>query len=99
MGTVQIRPAVLALDDAATYLSLSSSAFKALVRGDELPRPVQLTAQRVGWRTADLDAWVASRPPSSNLPVRDSGYGRRGKPGRDQPGAEVAAASRAADSL
>lgn len=78
---VTTKPAVMALDDAAAYLSLSASLLQQQAQQDPaFPKPVQLSARRVGWLTAELDAWLASRPRSQCLPPAGSGYGRRGKP-------------------
>lgn len=74
-------PAVLRLEQAAYYTSLSPALLKQQAQNDPtFPKAVQLTARRVGWRRADLDAWVATREASNILPPEGSGYGRAGKP-------------------
>lgn len=78
-----IKPAALALESAAAYLSLSVSLLQQLAqREPDFPKPVQLSARRVAWLTAELDAWLSSRPRSQNLPPVGTGYGRAGKPGQ-----------------
>ena len=52
-------PAVLGVEWAAAYLSLSTTTFQKEVR-PEVP-PVHLTAKRIGWLRADLDNWLARR--------------------------------------
>jgi predicted DNA-binding transcriptional regulator AlpA len=49
--------------DAGAYLSLSRSAFLKLVALGHIPRGIKLTpnGRAVCWRTADLDAYLASR--------------------------------------
>lgn len=77
---VTTKPAALELSAAAAYLSLSPSVVQQLAQQDaEFPKPVQLSARRVAWRTAELDEWLAGRPRSQCLPPHGSGYGRRGK--------------------
>lgn len=47
--------------DAARYIGLSHSFLaQAAVRGDGPPF-VKLSANRVGYRVADLDSWIESR--------------------------------------
>jgi prophage regulatory protein len=43
-------------------LHLSRSTFYNLVREGKFPRPVQITAQRVGWFERSVQAWILSRP-------------------------------------
>jgi len=35
-----------------------------LIKSGEFPRPVQLSRQRSAWREADIDEWMATRPPA-----------------------------------
>ena len=80
MTVVSTKPGALELASAASYTSLSVSLFQQQAQKDPaFPKPVQLTARRVGWLVSDLDAWLASRPRSSCLPPPGSGYGRKGK--------------------
>lgn len=78
---VTTKPAAMALDDAAAYLSLSTSLLQQQAQTDPtFPKPVQLSTRRVGWLTSELDAWLATRPRSNCMPPAGSGYGRKGKP-------------------
>ena len=43
-------------------LRISRSSFYTLVREGKFPRPVQITARRVGWRESAVEAFIASRP-------------------------------------
>jgi prophage regulatory protein len=80
MTVVSTKPGALELSGAAAYTSLSVSLFQQQAQKDpDFPKPVQLTARRVGWLVGDLDAWLASRPRSTCLPPQGSGYGRKGK--------------------
>lgn len=84
MTIVTTKPAALDLDSASAYLSLSPALFKQQAQHDSgFPKPVQLSSRRVGWLTAELDAWLAKRPRSTQLPVKNCGHGRRGKPADD----------------
>lgn len=47
--------------DVRLRTSLSRSSLWRLRRNSEFPEPVQLTAQRVGWLEADIDAWISAR--------------------------------------
>jgi len=55
------RPAVLNARDAASYLGVSISTLKAWRRDRMGPPHTMLGARMVGYRTALLDAWLASR--------------------------------------
>jgi prophage regulatory protein len=46
-------------------VGLSGTTIWRLVRDKRFPAPVQLSANAVGWREADIEAWVASRTESS----------------------------------
>lgn len=49
------RPAVEAT------VGLGRSAIYNMMAKGLFPKPVKLTAKAVGWRKADIDAWLASR--------------------------------------
>lgn len=40
--------------------SLSKSTIYRLVKESSFPRPVQISARRVGWRQSDIDAFIAN---------------------------------------
>jgi len=44
--------------------SLSKSTIYRLISINKFPRPVKISARRVGWRPADIDAFIASPPAS-----------------------------------
>lgn len=61
-----LRPA-----HAAKYCGLSEATF-ARMRGDgNGPEFVQLNMKAIGYRIADLDAWLASRPRFKSTSARD----------------------------
>jgi len=49
------RPTVIA------RTGLSDTTIWRMYRRGEFPRPVQLSANAVGWRESDVDAWLAQR--------------------------------------
>lgn len=40
-----------------------STIYRMMALG-QFPRAFQLTSRAVGWRRADIDAWLATRPPA-----------------------------------
>lgn len=50
------KPAVLA------RTGLSDTTIWRLERKGEFPRSLRISAGAVGWREADIDAWIAERP-------------------------------------
>ena len=42
-------------------VGLSRSTIYALMKRDLFPRPVRLGARAVGWREAEISAWISSR--------------------------------------
>lgn len=81
MNTViQLRPICLCKEDAAAALAVSVSTFENLVAGGQIAPGRQISKGRVGWLVEELEQYARSRPVSSMLPPRNSGYGRAGKP-------------------
>lgn len=76
---VQIAPLYLARDNAAAYLSLSTSMFETLVARGDAPKPRKISPGRAAWLVDDLAIWGRSRPVSDLLPPPGCGYGRAGK--------------------
>jgi prophage regulatory protein len=42
-------------------VGLSISTIRRMIQRGEFPAPVKLSAQAVGWRLEEVQAWVASR--------------------------------------
>ena len=42
-------------------VGLSARTIYREIKAGRFPKPVQLSARRVGWRESDLDAWLAAR--------------------------------------
>ena len=43
-------------------LGVGRSTLIRLRREDHFPKAIQLSSQRIGWRSADVSAWLDSRP-------------------------------------
>jgi predicted DNA-binding transcriptional regulator AlpA len=46
---------------AASYVSLGRTTIYSLIKKGEFAPAVHLSAHRIGFRVADLDAWISSR--------------------------------------
>ncbi|MFO6428947.1 helix-turn-helix transcriptional regulator [Erythrobacter sp. W302b] len=44
------------------YVGLSRASIYAMMARGEFVRPIKLGERAVGWRSADIDAWLAARP-------------------------------------
>ena len=71
---VQIRPAILAADDAAAYLSISVRTMQTLVSSGQLAKPRKISPGRVGWLVQDLDTFATSRPVADELPPPNTSH-------------------------
>ncbi|MDH6185517.1 AlpA family phage regulatory protein [Polaromonas sp. CG_23.6] len=80
MTALKIRPVALKQEDVADFLGLSVSTLESLVRQGDFPKPRQLAGRRVGWLVRELEAWVESRPVSTQLPPPNTN--RRAAPAR-----------------
>lgn len=61
----ELEPAVLRVEDLKRYLGLGRTAIYALCDNDpSFPTRVQLGPRAVGWRRAEIDEWLATRPPA-----------------------------------
>jgi predicted DNA-binding transcriptional regulator AlpA len=63
---------VLRPRDAASYCGLSVATFARLRGTGDGPRFIQLHGRNIGYRVADLDAWLASRPGFVSTSQRDA---------------------------
>lgn len=50
-------------------ITFGRTQLRKLWRRGEFPEPVRLSDRLVGWRLADVKAWIASRPQVSAAPV------------------------------
>lgn len=70
---MSITPLIVDLPTAASALGISISTFQQLVRSDKAPKPRQISANRVGWRWRELEAFAESLPESQILPPANTG--------------------------
>lgn len=54
-------PGILRLKHVQHRLALSRSAIYARMAAGDFPPAIQLGPRAIGWRQADIDAWVESR--------------------------------------
>lgn len=54
---------ILRLPDVKAMSGLSRSAIYRKMRQGEFPQAVKLGPRAVGWRSADVRAWLQGRPP------------------------------------
>lgn len=59
-------PQLLDAKGVQEHFRLPRSTLYRLMREEAFPSPVKLSARRVAWRLADIEAWIASRPSSAN---------------------------------
>jgi prophage regulatory protein len=57
-----MKPLIVLRRNLPTVLGLSASTVKRMVARGEFPRPREVSPGLVGWRMADLEAWIAARP-------------------------------------
>ena len=68
-----IRPAILDMPGACSFLSLSESTLQKLEREGKFPKSRLLSAKRVGYLVRELEDWAESRPVSDLLPPANTG--------------------------
>lgn len=56
-----IKIGVLRLPAVTQLVGLSRSSIYLLIQNGRFPKPVQLSLRAVGWRHADIEAWLESR--------------------------------------
>jgi prophage regulatory protein len=52
---------ILRLPDLCKRIGLGRSSIYALMKRGQFPRPIRLSERAVGWRDADIEAWLQSR--------------------------------------
>ena len=79
-----IEPLAVDKETAAFMLrKMSISTLERLSRTEPLLKPVEISGKIVGYPVENLRRWIATRPPSQQLPPVGSGHGRAGKPKLD----------------
>ncbi len=52
----------LKLKEVVGLVSLSSATIYRMISSGEFPRPVRIGVRATGWRSDEVDEWLASRP-------------------------------------
>ena len=52
---------ILPITEVLTRTSLSRRTVYSMMSAGRFPKPIQLSARRVGWRESDIDAWLETR--------------------------------------
>lgn len=65
---IQAPPITVDIDAAAAALGISARTLQGLVQAGRLPRPRQISAQRVGWLWRELVEFAESLPVSELPP-------------------------------
>ena len=58
---ISSAPLILRLKHVQRRLALSRSAIYSRMAAGDFPLPIQLGPRAIGWRQADIDAWLESR--------------------------------------
>ena len=53
---------ILRRSEVVARVGLSSATLYRLISRGAFPRPVQLSERATGWRTEEVEEWLASRP-------------------------------------
>ena len=56
-----VEPLVVRIKDVSIMVGLSVPAIHHRYRSGDFPKPIKLGERAIGWRVADLEAWVAAR--------------------------------------
>jgi len=73
-----MKPLFLDMPTVIATIGCGQSTIQKMVREDKFPKPRQLSDQRVGWLTREIEEWAESRPVSSCLPPVNCQVGRGG---------------------
>ena len=60
MSVVEKR--ALKLKEVVGLVSLSSATIYRMISSGEFPRPVRIGVRATGWRSDEVEEWLASRP-------------------------------------
>lgn len=53
---------VMRMPQVAGNTGLSRASIYAMIARGDFPRPIKLGERAVGWRSEEIDAWLAARP-------------------------------------
>lgn len=63
-------PKLLRLPSVEEITGVKKSTVYALMKAEQFPAPVKLSARAVAWRSDEIAAWVESRVKANTLPVQ-----------------------------
>ena len=66
MAALHIYP-LLSLEATRASTTLSKSSIYDLIGSGDFPAPVKISARRVAWKSEEVQAWLDSRPSTSNV--------------------------------
>ena len=88
----KVEPRILRMNELRRLTRLSKATIYRLLKSGAFPRPIRLSVRAVGWRTEEIDDWLASRERAGSMfdeipsPSRSARRGRLATP-RAVPGA------------
>lgn len=63
-NTLLNRESLMKLPEVAAWVAMSEARVRDLSRRALFPAPVRLGMRAIRWRPADVETWLASRPPA-----------------------------------
>ena len=61
------RRTILNVREVSNYLNLSKPTIYRLMNEGKFPRPIQLSKNRVAWRSDEIEFWLESLPKSGGI--------------------------------
>ena len=62
-----MEPRILRLREVQQQTRLSKATIYRLLRSGAFPRPIRLSERAVGWRTEEIDEWLATRERAGSM--------------------------------
>ncbi len=56
---------VMRMPELTGHVGLSRASIYDMMAKGQFPRPIKLSERAVGWKSDDIDAWLAARPLAS----------------------------------
>lgn len=66
-STAICRRTILNVREVSTYLNLSKPTIYRLMNEGKFPRPIQLSKNRVAWRSDEIEFWLETLPKSGGI--------------------------------
>ena len=68
-----MKPIYVDLPSVASFVTLATATIQRMVREGVLPKPRQLSANRVAWLLREVEEWAEERPVSEIPPPANTG--------------------------